>query len=71
MRPARDPRWCPRPWSLPNPSPVLLAEIVKLFHPRLVDLHNYVPTCNTQQKLNNWHTLGRQAASPSLVLPGP
>ncbi|XP_049646415.1 sperm flagellar protein 1-like [Suncus etruscus] len=42
---------------------VLLAEIVKLFHPRLVDLHNYVPTCNTQQKLDNWRTLGRKVLS--------
>lgn len=39
----------------------MLAEIVKHYHPRLVDLHNYVPTCNTDQKLSNWSTLNRQA----------
>ncbi|XP_053441663.1 uncharacterized protein LOC128582110 isoform X5 [Nycticebus coucang] len=39
---------------------VMLAEIVKHFHPRLVDLHNYTPTCNTDQKLSNWHVLNRK-----------
>uniref|UniRef100_A0A8C8ZWG2 Calponin-homology (CH) domain-containing protein n=1 Tax=Prolemur simus TaxID=1328070 RepID=A0A8C8ZWG2_PROSS len=39
---------------------VMLAEIVKHFHPRLVDLHNYTPTCNTDQKLSNWHILNRK-----------
>lgn len=45
----------------PPPPLVMLAEIVKHFHPRLVDLHNYVPTCNTDQKLSNWSILNRQA----------
>ncbi|KFO38225.1 Sperm flagellar protein 1 [Fukomys damarensis] len=39
---------------------VLVAEIVKHFHPRLVDLHNYSPACNTDQKLSNWSLLNRQ-----------
>ncbi|XP_029788678.1 uncharacterized protein LOC115286030 isoform X4 [Suricata suricatta] len=39
---------------------VMLAEIVKHFYPRLVDLHNYVPTCNTDRKLSNWSTLNRK-----------
>ncbi|XP_045424370.1 uncharacterized protein LOC123650033 isoform X2 [Lemur catta] len=39
---------------------LMLAEIVKHFHPRLVDLHNYTPTCNTDQKLSNWHILNRK-----------
>ncbi|XP_014442724.1 sperm flagellar protein 1-like isoform X2 [Tupaia chinensis] len=39
---------------------VMLAEIVKHFHPRLVDLHNYIPTCNTDQKLSNWSILNRK-----------
>uniref|UniRef100_A0A8C8YAL6 Calponin-homology (CH) domain-containing protein n=1 Tax=Panthera leo TaxID=9689 RepID=A0A8C8YAL6_PANLE len=39
---------------------VMLAEIVKHFRPRLVDLHNYVPTCNTDQKLSNWSILNRK-----------
>ncbi|XP_026350265.2 sperm flagellar protein 1-like [Ursus arctos] len=38
----------------------MLAEIVKHFYPRLVDLHNYVPTCNTDQKLSNWSVLNRK-----------
>uniref|UniRef100_A0A667GNN4 CH-like domain-containing protein n=1 Tax=Lynx canadensis TaxID=61383 RepID=A0A667GNN4_LYNCA len=38
----------------------MLAEIVKHFRPRLVDLHNYVPTCNTDQKLSNWSILNRK-----------
>ncbi|XP_045424374.1 sperm flagellar protein 1-like isoform X5 [Lemur catta] len=44
----------------PPPHTVMLAEIVKHFHPRLVDLHNYTPTCNTDQKLSNWHILNRK-----------
>ncbi|XP_012590271.1 PREDICTED: disintegrin and metalloproteinase domain-containing protein 8 [Condylura cristata] len=64
-------------WPLPVPCPparppaVMLAEIVKLFRPRLVDLHNYVPTCNTDQKLSNWSILNRQApqAPPAPPLP--
>uniref|UniRef100_A0A286XE14 Calponin-homology (CH) domain-containing protein n=1 Tax=Cavia porcellus TaxID=10141 RepID=A0A286XE14_CAVPO len=39
---------------------VLVAEIVKHFHPRLVDLHSYIPACNTDQKLSNWSLLNRQ-----------
>ncbi|KAM6186246.1 sperm flagellar protein 1-like [Rhynchocyon petersi] len=39
---------------------VMLAEIVKHFHPQLVDLHNYTPTCNTDRKLSNWSTLNRK-----------
>ncbi|XP_073934088.1 sperm flagellar protein 1-like [Castor canadensis] len=39
---------------------VLVAEIVKHFHPRLVDLHNYIPACSTDQKLSNWSLLNRK-----------
>ncbi|XP_012925408.1 sperm flagellar protein 1-like [Heterocephalus glaber] len=39
---------------------VLVAEIVKHFHPRLVDLHNYIPASNTDQKLSNWSLLNRK-----------
>uniref|UniRef100_A0A8C6QFN7 Sperm flagellar 1 like n=1 Tax=Nannospalax galili TaxID=1026970 RepID=A0A8C6QFN7_NANGA len=39
---------------------VLVAEIVKHFHPRLVDLHSYVPACSTDQKLSNWSLLNRK-----------
>ncbi|KAL1789061.1 hypothetical protein HispidOSU_027865 [Sigmodon hispidus] len=39
---------------------MLVAEIVKHFHPRLVDLHSYVPACSTDQKLSNWSLLNRK-----------
>lgn len=48
----------------------MLAEIVKHFHPQLVDLYNYVPTCNTDQKLSNWSVLNRQAPG-RLLRPAP
>ena len=36
---------------------VLLAEIIKHYIPRLVDLHNYPSTSSTKQKTFNWDTL--------------
>ncbi|GAB1292848.1 Sperm flagellar 1-like [Apodemus speciosus] len=39
---------------------VLVAEIVKYFRPRLVDLHSYVPASSTDQKLSNWSLLNRK-----------
>ncbi|XP_069867576.1 sperm flagellar protein 1-like [Dipodomys merriami] len=42
------------------PPAVLVAEIVKYFYPRLVDLHSYVPACGTDQKLSNWSLLNRK-----------
>ena len=36
---------------------VLLAEIIKHYHPRFVELHNYPSACSTKQKLSNWNTL--------------
>ncbi|XP_072485246.1 sperm flagellar protein 1-like isoform X2 [Notamacropus eugenii] len=41
-------------------SPVMIAEIVKHFQPKLVEMHNYIPTSNTEQKLSNWSTLNRK-----------
>lgn len=35
----------------------MLAEVIKHYHPRLVELHNYPLAHNTQQKLNNWNIL--------------
>lgn len=40
----------------------MLAEVVKLFGPRLVDLHKYVPTCNTGQKRSNWSVLNKRGS---------
>ena len=35
----------------------MLAEVIKTYHPRLVELHNYPLAHNTQQKTNNWNIL--------------
>ncbi|KAJ1144420.1 hypothetical protein NDU88_010719 [Pleurodeles waltl] len=42
---------------------VMVAEIVKHFLPKLVEMHNYVPANATQQKLSNWATLNRKVFS--------
>lgn len=42
---------------------ILVAEIVKHFIPRLVELHNYAGANSTNQKLNNWQTLNRKVLS--------
>ncbi|KAG5493125.1 hypothetical protein GH5_01861 [Leishmania sp. Ghana 2012 LV757] len=34
-----------------------VAEILKFFFPKLVDLHNYVPAMSHAKKLDNWNTL--------------
>ncbi|XP_038599244.1 sperm flagellar protein 1 [Tachyglossus aculeatus] len=39
---------------------VLVAEIVKHFQPKLVEMHNYIPASSTDQKLSNWSTLNRK-----------
>lgn len=36
---------------------VLLAEIIKHYHPKYVELHNYPSACSTKQKMSNWNTL--------------
>lgn len=36
---------------------VLVAEIIKHYLPRLVDLHNYPSASSTMQKTTNWNTL--------------
>ena len=38
---------------------VLMAEIVKHFFPKLVQLHNYSTASSYTQKLYNWNTLNR------------
>lgn len=39
---------------------VLIAEILKVYLPQLVDLHNYYNTCSIRQKINNFDTLNRK-----------
>ncbi|XP_072533099.1 sperm flagellar protein 1 isoform X2 [Salminus brasiliensis] len=41
----------------------MIAEVVRHFYPKLVDLHNYTPAHSTQQKLSNWNTLNRKVFS--------
>ena len=36
-----------------------MAEMVKHFFPKLVDLHNYSAAHSVSQKLYNWNTLNR------------
>ncbi|XP_047207960.1 sperm flagellar protein 1 isoform X2 [Girardinichthys multiradiatus] len=39
---------------------VMIAEIIKHFFPKIVDLHNYSASCKTQQKLSNWRFLNKR-----------
>ena len=39
---------------------VLLAEIIKSYLPRLVDLHNYPSCSNTKHKESNWNVLNNK-----------
>ncbi|XP_019697722.1 sperm flagellar protein 1 [Harpegnathos saltator] len=39
---------------------VLVAEILKLYYPRYVELHNYIPVNNLNMKIENWNTLNRK-----------
>ena len=36
---------------------VLMAEIMKHYYPKMVDIYNYREASSTQQKLVNWNTL--------------
>ncbi|XP_078055438.1 sperm flagellar protein 1 [Mustelus asterias] len=42
---------------------VMVAEVVKHFFPKLVEIHNYIPANSTQQKLSNWQILNRKVFS--------
>ncbi|XP_071311996.1 sperm flagellar protein 1 isoform X3 [Agelaius tricolor] len=44
-------------------SRVLAAEVVKFFFPSLVELHSFVPTSSTAQKVANWGHLNRKVLS--------
>lgn len=39
---------------------VLVAEIIKFYFPKMVEMHNYVPANSLQQKLSNWSHLNRK-----------
>lgn len=38
-------------------DPVLMAEIIAHYNPKIVELHNYIETGSVSQKLANWKTL--------------
>lgn len=40
-----------------------VAEILKFFFPKLVDLHNYVPAGSVAKKKDNWHLLNHKVFS--------
>ena len=37
-----------------------MAEILKIYFPKHVELHNFVPSTNTKEKQSNWSTLNSQ-----------
>ncbi|XP_043794666.1 uncharacterized protein LOC122716038 [Apis laboriosa] len=42
---------------------VIIAEILKIYYPRYVDLHNYVPANSITMKKENWKILNRKVLS--------
>lgn len=40
-------------------SAVMVAELIKYFLPKYVDLHNYTPANSTKQKEGNWYQLNK------------
>lgn len=48
--------------ALPPPliSPVLFAETVRHYFPKLIDMHNYSPANSVRQKMYNWATLNQK-----------
>lgn len=39
---------------------VLVAEVIKFYFPKMVEMHNYVPANSLHQKLSNWSHLNRK-----------
>ncbi|KAK7493242.1 hypothetical protein BaRGS_00015579 [Batillaria attramentaria] len=39
---------------------VLVAEMIKHYFPRMVELHNYTPAHSSKQKMENWYLLNRR-----------
>ncbi|XP_054882757.1 sperm flagellar protein 1-like isoform X2 [Poeciliopsis prolifica] len=42
---------------------VMVAEIVKHYFPKIVDIHNYITSCKRQQKISNWNLLNKRVFS--------
>lgn len=55
--------------SLPLPPnrhpihPVFMAELLKRYYPKHIDIHNYVPGNSVAKKIDNWCTLNRKVLS--------
>ena len=61
--------------SLPKKSGILsrdfsdatcVADIIHYYNPKIIDVHNYTRTCNTEQKRSNWETLERKVLKKHL-----
>lgn len=42
----------------------MVAEIMKCYWPKLIELHNYVPSSSLSNKISNWETLNRKVNLP-------
>ncbi|XP_066586137.1 sperm flagellar protein 1-like isoform X2 [Prorops nasuta] len=42
---------------------VLMAELLKRYYPKVVDIHNYIPGNSVAKKIDNWCTLNRKVLS--------
>lgn len=38
----------------------MVAEIIKCYWPKIIDLHNYAPASSLTNKISNWETLNRK-----------
>lgn len=47
----------------------MVAEIIKYYWPKLIDLHNYVPASSLTNKISNWNTLNRKVNIKSYKYP--
>lgn len=41
----------------------MMAELLKRYYPKLVDINNYIPGCSLSNKIENWCTLNRKVLS--------
>lgn len=53
----------PREVNYDNEIPVLMAELLKRYYPKHVDMHNYVAGNSIGKKVDNWCMLNRRVFS--------
>lgn len=41
----------------------MMAELLKRYYPKYVDVKNYIPGCSLSKKIDNWCTLNRKVLS--------